>query len=147
MNNQADSEKKRRPSYWLVSLGLICLAVLAFVITPNFLKARARGTHNICPSNCSNIASALDLYASEHKGRYPDHLADLTSGNYLRNIPTCPAAGRDTYSESYQVSHQPEAFTFACSGDNHAKRFASYGKAGHNYPRFNSRTGLTSIPE
>jgi hypothetical protein len=137
--------RKRQPGLacLLVSLGL---ALLAYLATPNYARAQGRYTANACPSNCKNLATALEMYASDHHGMYPGHLANLTAGNYLKVIPTCPAAGKDTYSISYQVASEPAAFSFACTGDNHSKSYVGYSRPGHNYPRYNSWTGLESHP-
>lgn len=35
---------------------------------------------------------------------------------YLRQIPTCPAAGADSYTVTYQVSLEPDLYSYSCSG-------------------------------
>ena len=132
-----------RPFYWIIPLAL---GLLAYVITPNFLRARARGSTTSCKSNCKNIATALDMYATDNHGQYPRHLADLVPDNYFRQIPTCPAAGKDTYSASYQVSIEGKAFSFFCTGNNHAKSYAGFDRPSDNFPQYNSRDGLIDHP-
>jgi hypothetical protein len=95
--------------------------------------ARAEGQATACESNLKNLAVGVEMYASDHKNNYPDSLKQLLSGKYLRRIPTCPAAGRDTYSATYRKTGQ--AYEFHCSGS-HAGR-----EAGH--PFYNSNDGLT----
>ena len=99
----------------------------------SFRAARNAGQAKACESNMKNIATALEMYAMDHKNNYPDSLKQLPPGNYLRFIPTCPAASRDTYSATYRKSGQ--SFEFHCSG-NHAGR-----TPGH--PIYNSNEGLT----
>lgn len=89
-----------------------------------------------CRSNCRNAAVALEMYATDYGGHYPASMEKLVAGSYLSSLPTCPAASRDTYSASYQVSTQPELFSFACSGNNHA--------LGDNIPRYSSETGFNA---
>jgi hypothetical protein len=70
----------------------------------------------------------------------------LLKDRYLSQIPTCPSAGADTYSLSYQVSVHPKAFSFACAGDNHAKIYAGFNRPSRNYPRYTSWDGLIDHP-
>lgn len=124
----------------LLKLGLTLITIfltLCFLLiftNPRGYRSRSGGQLTACKSNCKNIATALEMYASDHKGHYPARLEDLLPGNYLRSLPTCPAAGRTTY-ENYQVTVKPDNFSFACCGDNHPN-------AGPNLPRYHSETGL-----
>jgi hypothetical protein len=139
-----DPEPERlHPLYRIIPLAM---SLLAFILTPNFLKARAGSSMPACESNCNNLATALSMYAGDNHGLYPRQLADLTSGNYFKLIPTCPATGKDTYSISYEVSSQPPAFSFVCKGNNHAKKYAVYQRPSDNYPRYSSWSGLDSHP-
>lgn len=131
------------PLYWIIPLAL---GLLAYIITPNFLRARARGSNTSCKSNCKNLATALEMYATDNHGLYPRHLPDLVPGNYLKQVPTCPAAGKDSYSASYQVSVDGKAFSFACTGNNHAKSYAGFNRLSDNFPQYNSWDGLIDHP-
>ncbi|GMU58220.1 MAG: hypothetical protein AMXMBFR33_73660 [Candidatus Xenobia bacterium] len=110
--------------------------LLAAVLVPNFVKARGQGQLTACQSNLKNEGTALEMYAVDNAGRYPATMARLTP-NYLKVIPNCPAAGTDTYSESYQVAVEPDAFTLACRGHHHA----SVGMQADR-PAYNSVQGL-----
>ncbi len=110
--------------------------LLAALVVPNFVKARGQGQLTACQSNLKNGGTALEMYAVDNAGRYPTSLARLTP-NYLKVIPNCPAAGADTYSESYQVASGPDAFTLVCRGHHHA----SVGLR-PDHPVYNSRRGL-----
>lgn len=93
-----------------------------------------------CKSNMKNIATALEMYATDHKGHYPPRLQTLIPGNYLKVVPTCPEACEDTYSATYQVKTRPEAFSFCCGGQNHLPWPA-------NFPGYHSEKGLLLPPE
>lgn len=110
------------------------------ILVPNFIKARGQGQLTACKSNEKNIATALEMYASDNAGRYPADFKLLMSGNYLKLIPTCPASGRDTYSESYQVQAAPDTFSFYCSGKNHGDQVPA------GYPQYNAEMGLIDRP-
>ena len=119
--------------------GVAVLGILAAIFVPNFVRARAQGQFTACQSNLKNIGTALEMYSTDNMGRYPQDLAAL-SGDYLRTIPTCPAAGRNNYGEGYESRYHPEehqVYAFVCSGVNHD----AVG-AGPGYPQYTSTQGL-----
>jgi hypothetical protein len=133
---------------WLALLHL--LALLFGFVGPGFILAGSIGCHcggqlTACKSNCKNIATALEMYADDNHGHYPRNLEQLTVGNYLKLIPTCPAVGRMTYT-NYHVSQKPDSYRFACVGDNHARSYAHFGKPSNNCPRYNAESGLVDHP-
>lgn len=88
------------------------------------------------------------MYAHDNAGAYPTSLARLAQGNYLKLVPTCPAAGTDSYSPSYrftaakrarngQILAGSDSFSFHCHGNNHAKIGARA-----NHPAYDSASGL-----
>jgi hypothetical protein len=109
---------------------------LSAILVTNFRRAKAQGQVTACKSNLRNIGVALEMYATDNRGRYPDTLAKLTP-NYLKAIPTCPAAGRDTYSEGYTSTATPDTYAFCCKGYYH--KAAGYEP---DFPRYNSTEGL-----
>jgi len=88
----------------LIILGIIC--VLAAILVPNFVRARARGQLTACKSNLKNIGTALEMYFTDNQGRYPVALSQLTP-SYLKSVPTCPATGKDTYSPGFVARKLP----------------------------------------
>lgn len=99
-----------------------------------------------CKSNCKNIATALELYASDNKGRYCRNLSVLTQGNYLKTIPTCASAGKDTYSDTFQMQLNPDNFTYCCGGNNHAKAYSGFNGKPDNFPQYSAEQGLVDHP-
>lgn len=116
------------------------VGVLAAIAVPNFVKARGQGQATACKSNEKNMATALEMYAADNAGRYPLDMKKLTP-NYLKVIPTCPDAGRDTYSASYKVSSNPDSFSFCCQGQNHAEAGLPA-----DYPAYSAEKGLSERP-
>ena len=141
-NGPGGDKKKGFSSCLAVLFGLFVLAVLAVIIVPSFTRPgnRPQGMLTACMSNEKNIGTALEMYATDNNGDYPDDLAKLTPA-YLKVIPTCPEAGTDTYSQTYRRSLDMKNFTFYCRGRNH--RRASVPR---DYPRYNSRSGLVRRP-
>lgn len=89
-----------------------------------------------CQGSLKNLATALEMYATDNSGRYPSSLKVLVP-NYLRGIPLCKSTGTDTYSASYSVAQRPDAFTCLCHGENHADIGVE-----PNFPQYSSTTGL-----
>lgn len=131
---------------------LFLLTIVAFAIGGNFFgeNVRPRGagrTLSGCKSNLKNLATALEMYATDNNGFYPKDWKAMTAGNYLKALPTCPEAKMMTYLD-YQAINQGKlhAFSFSCVGDNHHERYAAFRGSSINYPRYNSDKGLGDHP-
>lgn len=120
---------------------VLILGVVAAIIVPNFIRARAQNG-SYCRSNIKNIASALEMYSSEHDGQYPRNLQQLTP-EYLRSLPECPVAERNTYRATFgpnapwNIDHEPDFYLLECMGTAH-----SIVGVPADYPKFNSVSGL-----
>jgi len=107
------------------------IAILVAILVPNFMRARAQAQTAACEANLKEIATALELYQTDHQA-YPDvtALTDVTNteanlGSYLRQTPIDPVAptsfyqyettGYDTGSATYTIvcpgSHDPATMT------------------------------------
>lgn len=144
--------KKKKAGFTLIELMIVIaiIAILAAILVPNFLKARAQGQLTACKSNCKNIATALEMYSSDNGGRYPagtaNFTAKLTGGNYLKQIPTCPAAGSDTYTGGYSSVQTPDSFSFYCNGNNHSKAYTGFSTVSVGFPQYSAESGLIDHP-
>lgn len=121
-------------------LTLACVAIFFLLVGPQINQARGQGHLTACKANQKNIATALEMWAADHKGKYPKQLSDLIggeNGGYLKQIPTCPAAEKDTYSSSYKRSADGKKFDICCSGHNHEVMDVPADK-----PAFNSDMGI-----
>lgn len=112
------------------------IAILAAVLVPNFIRARAQGQLTACKSNLRNIATAIEMYAVDNGARYP-HSVQILTPNYLRMLPECPTASSETYSSGYTSSVSPDNFNFFCEGSFHAAL-----SLGADHPVWNSDVGL-----
>ena len=130
--------RKKSGGFTLIELMIVIaiIAILAAILVPNFIRARAQGQFTACKSNLKNIGTALEMYSTDASGRYPTALTILTP-NYLKNIPTCPSAGAATYTGGYTAASNPDAYTVVCTGTNHKAVDASAA-----YPQYNSVQGL-----
>jgi prepilin-type N-terminal cleavage/methylation domain-containing protein len=80
------------------------IAILAAILIPNFIHARAEAVSSACEGNLKQIATALEEYAVDNQGQYPPNTAPVDvnlfggSGNqYLNTLITDPAGGTYTY--------------------------------------------------
>lgn len=122
-------------------------ALVGIVLAPNFQRPHRGNYLTACKSNCKNIATALEMYATDNAGQYPLKLTKLTARMYLKTLPTCPAAGSDTYSNSYVCRQTPDAFSFYCSGNNHGENYAKFVSDCSNFPQYTAEQGLIEQPE
>ena len=133
-------EKKGR-GFTLIELMIVIaiIAILAAILVPNFIRARAQGQLTACKSNLKNIGTALEMYSTDFAGRYPSTSLQLTP-NYLKTIPTCPSVGSVTY--AFEMHSNPDLYTVVCGGTNHQGAGVTVG----NYPQYTSVTGLIERP-
>lgn len=131
-----------RKGFTLIELMIVIaiIAILAAILVPNFIRARAQGQVTSCKSNLKNIGTACEMYATDNGGRYPKNLTDLTkeaNGQqaYMKSLPKCPSAGTMTYAYSYRAN--PDVYTMYCSGSNHTAAGCDA-----DYPKFTATMGL-----
>ncbi|MDQ7822354.1 MAG: protein kinase [Candidatus Eremiobacteraeota bacterium] len=132
---RADSDSAREAAKVLVGITLI-IGLPALVIIPNIMRARSSGQLTGCKSNVKNIGTALEMYASDNDKLYPLTIEKVTP-MYLKIIPTCPSAGRDTYRESYMLNAGRDAYTIYCRGSFHKEIMC-----GPDFPQYDSVQGL-----
>ena len=66
------------------------IAILAAILIPNFLRARAQSQFAASKGNLKNLATALESYFVD-KASYPAAITDLSTGQaYLRAVPKDP---------------------------------------------------------
>jgi type II secretion system protein G len=70
------------------------IAILAAILIPNFLRARAQSQVAASKGNMKNIATALESYFVDNSA-YPDTLTRLTAGQaYMRSVPNDPCTNQ-----------------------------------------------------
>lgn len=94
--------------------------IVYYIINPNFSLARSQGRLAACESNIKNLATALEMYATDNTGTYPTQLNQLTvsagpGGGYMKVIPSCPlAANKDMPGYIYRSTTVPDNFVISC---------------------------------
>ncbi len=83
-------------------------------------KSTGGKLYKACSVNLKSLGTECEMFSADHEGRYPQALKQLVP-DYLRSLPACFTAGRDTYSSSYRSTEKPEdTYTIYCKGSNHA---------------------------
>jgi type II secretory pathway pseudopilin PulG len=142
-----EGEKKKQACItplFVVSLAAVTL-LLAAILVPNFVRARARGQLTACKSNLKNIGTALEMYSTDWSGKYPVSTSLLTP-NYLKTVPDCPSAASNSYRAYFGVKAPynvgPEGpyedyYYIECAAENHANVSVT-----SNFPAYNGIQGL-----
>jgi prepilin-type N-terminal cleavage/methylation domain-containing protein len=130
---------RRRKGFTLIELMIVIaiIAILASILIPNFVKARAQSQHTACCSNVKNIGTACEMYSTENQGHYPNTMTLVTGGGYMQSAPTCPSANSNTVYNTIATNSNPDRYTTYCSGSNHSDLGCSA-----DYPQFTSTRGL-----
>jgi hypothetical protein len=93
---------------------VFCVFLMMPVLYPNVVRFHSSGAAAACHTNVRALSSALEHYANDHHQRYPNHLEDLVP-QYVKKIPVCPTAGKDTYSVGYVPSADGHSFKLECA--------------------------------
>jgi general secretion pathway protein G len=101
------------------------IAIIAGILVPNFFHARAQAAVSACMANMRSIATAAELYYSDHQV-YPPDTTTVTSsfgvdtggqpGEYLTQTPSDPAGGSYTFAQSAGGSGAT-GYVITCSGN------------------------------
>ncbi len=96
-NEAACPQATRESGFTLIELMIVVaiIAILAGILIPNFVNARAQAQTSACESNIRAIATAMELYYQDNQrypepGAIPDAL-NATGVTYLSNTPRDPA--------------------------------------------------------
>lgn len=139
--------KLRRKSggFTLIELMIVIaiIAILAAILVPNFIRARAQGQLTACKSNLKNIGTALEMYSTDWSGKYPTATAATLTPNYLKTIPQCPAISSNTYVAAFgsgalgNTQSYRDYYIVSCTGENHLAVSVT-----GDYPAYNGIQGL-----
>lgn len=141
--------RRKKGGFTLIELMIVIaiIAILAAILVPNFIRARAQGQLTACKSNLKNIGTAMEMYSTDWSGKYSGKTSSAGFGltpNYLKTIPQCPTAGSVTYSAQYGSSAPynssakfKDYYYINCVGANHTAVDVQ-----GNYPAYNGISGL-----
>ena len=148
LDNIADHDKptKETSKVWGCVI-LFGVMLVASIIIPSFVRTPDSARNLVlCEVNLNNIGMALEMYATEHEGKYPESLGEL-SPDYLTEIPQCPSYFQGSYhlqigpNNLGNVKKEDNYFLLSCVGSNHLE-VLSY----KDYPKFNRDAGVMKDP-
>ena len=127
------------------------IAILVAILVPNFMRARAQAQTAACEANLKEIATALELYQTDHQ-TYPSATsADVTSaeaniGPYLRQTPIDPVAPTGTYKYSTtNPSAGNASYSIVCPGGHDPNTMSAIGgTSGKTKIQYDSAAGFTA---
>ena len=97
------------------------IAILASILVPNFVRARAQAQTAGCEANLKEIATAMELYQTDND-KYPDsgtvNAANTDLAPYLKQTPVDPVAGPGSY-YTFTVNNpatSSAAYSIVCPG-------------------------------
>lgn len=129
--------RKKGQGFTLIELMIVIaiIAILAAILVPNFIRARAQSQLSACAGNLKNIATALELYATDNSGGYPAATGSLIT-TYIRTMPSCPT--NNTY--QYTQAAAPNA-NFTISHNVAGGAHAQAGVTGVTFPIYDGAAG------
>lgn len=134
---EKDKESGSHKVIFIIGAIIILAVVLLFFlfIRPGVKKSKQESNLNLCFNNIKRISAQIDNYHRK-RDRYPETLGELVP-EYFKSLPTCPEAGKDTYSDGYEVSPDGQIFTLFCRGNSHADL-----KIPPGFPAYYSNEGI-----
>jgi len=136
----------RHWGFTLIELMIVIaiISILCLIMLPNMMRSPDAAKLSSCKYNLRAIAAAVEIYATDNSGMYPQRLDLLTTVDtnghaYMRTIPNCPVAGNNSpYLQGYEVVSAPKnAYTLSCQGNYHKIMGLD-----SNYPKYSAVRGL-----
>jgi prepilin-type N-terminal cleavage/methylation domain-containing protein len=118
--------REQEAGFTLIELMIVVaiIAILAGILIPNFVNARAQAMTAACESNLRSIATAAELYYADQQvypgtGNVTGTLFTSANGTtYLNNVPTDPASttAGAAYTFTNTTTGGVAGYTILCPG-------------------------------
>jgi general secretion pathway protein G len=127
------------------------IAILVAILVPNFIRARAQAQTAACEANLKEIATALELYQTDHEqyptgNNTPVTTSDPDLAPYLRQTPVDPVNPAGQYEFTVQnPSSGTASYTITCPGQHDPGTMTAIGgSTGAAHIQYSSATGFTA---
>ena len=87
--------RRQRHGFTLIELIVVMaiVALLAAIAAPRYVRSLDQARERALQASLTTLRDAIDQHAAD-RGRYPESLAALVRGHYLRRLPEDPITGR-----------------------------------------------------
>ena len=127
------------------------IAILVTILVPNLMRARAQAQTAACEGNLKEIATALELYETDHDAYPQSGNADASNTDlepYLQQTPVDPAAGPGqpyTFTVTNDGTDTP-SYVITCPGthDPATLQLIDQGTTA-THIQYGSETGFTAV--
>lgn len=122
-DSDLESARRKQRGFTLIEMMIVVsiIAILAAILVPNFVRARAQAQTAGCEANLKEIATALELYETDND-RYPDsgtvNASNAELQPYLKQVPVDPVAGPTVF-YTFTVTNPTTStadYTIVCPG-------------------------------
>ncbi|MCE1249000.1 MAG: hypothetical protein LWY06_20370 [Firmicutes bacterium] len=147
-----ENEQQARPALLFLGGMIIVMALPAFLFGKDiFVITHIANNKFQCHAKMKQIANALDSYAKDHKGVYPENL-DKIIPTYITVLPKCfnsvknqwamaiykKREGLNTKDYYYEKFSDPEKFVLICQSNFHNRNYHAKYKS----PLYDSNNGI-----
>lgn len=147
-------ERDTQRGFTLIEMMIVVaiIAILVTILVPNLMRARAQAQTAACESNLKEIATALELYETDHDA-YPAS-GNVDSSNtdflpYVQQVPVDPAAGPGkpyTFTVTTSSDSTP-SYVITCPGlhDPATLQSISQGESTAAHIQYGSQSGFSTV--
>lgn len=145
-------EKQRGFTLIEMMIVVAIIAILVSILVPNLMRARSQAQTAACEGNLKEIATALELYETDHD-TYPQS-GNVDASNtdllpYVQQVPVDPAAGPGKpYTFAVTTpDNGPASYTITCPGthDPATLQAINNGDTNATHIQYGSQTGFAAV--
>ncbi len=146
--------KERQRGFTLIEMMIVVaiIAILVTILVPNLMRARAQAQTAACEGNLKEIATALELYETDHDSYPQSGNVDASNTDllpYVQQVPVDPAAGPGkpyTFTVT-NSSSGPASYAITCPGmhDPATLQAINQGDTTATHIQYGSATGFTTV--